>query len=103
MCHSHTACVYSEWEKGRGDVRHEAEAGVDTQSLSFTHIGGVYESFLSGGVVSGLVISLLLEKSKVLCQMVEKNLQNDSEQTVAPLKHDSTVLDSTIVRKSPLW
>lgn len=49
--------------RGRGDVRHEAEAWIHTQSTSFTHMGHVYESLLSCGVAFGLVVSLLLEKN----------------------------------------
>lgn len=51
-------------EKDKGGLRHEAEAGVDTQRLSLAHIVGVYEPLFTCGVVSGLVISLPLKKIK---------------------------------------
>lgn len=46
-----------------GDVRHEAEARVDTQSFSFTNVGAADESLLTCGVVSGSVKALPLQKS----------------------------------------
>lgn len=62
---THVSPQYLHVREKQGDLRHEAEAGVDSQSLSFTHIGGVDDSFFSCGVVSGSVASLLLEKSNV--------------------------------------
>lgn len=45
------------------DIRHEAEAGSQAQSLSFTHIFRVDEPFLPCGVMFGFIISFLLKKT----------------------------------------
>lgn len=88
----------------QGDLRHEAEAGVDSQSVSFTHTGGINESFLSCGVVSGLVIPLLLEEEKKRAMSAYISVSFLLLPNKNPLKlSERTVLVSTMVRMSPLW
>lgn len=70
------------------DLRHEAEAGVNAQSLPCAHIAGVYESFLARGVESGFVKALLLEKDTTIVSIAgEEGSKNElNRQFVAPLK-----------------